>query len=648
MSAICGVYYNNVAGGFAEAEAMFNELGKHKFDASHSWQKENVFLGCHLLQIVPESYNEILPCCDPESSLVITADAIIDNRDELFKLLGIPKQAQNMADSLLILAAFKKWGVKCLEQLAGDFAFAIWDEKKQELFCARDQVGKRTFYYYHSHGTFAFCTLMKPLFNLSVIKKQLNDVYVADFLALPAVTGEVDPTITIYKDIYPLPPAHAMLINAEGKKQWQYWCVEQNNPIRYSSDAEYEEAFREVYTEAVRCRLRSIKPVGVYLSGGLDSSSVAAIAAKLNHKNEKIYGFTQVPMKGYVNWLPQRQIADESQYVKALAEFCGGIEANFVASEGISPFNEIDSKIRTLEQPYKTFENSYWMNEILRRAAAMGIGVMLDGQSGNATVSWGSWDAYTRYLLKSLRLKEYYKEKRMQSERRKGQVLRMILSDLYQYLPRRFRRYRYEAKGGENYFYTLSPINPAFMQAMQVEKRFARLGIDPLFLDKADSFVQRTKLLRPAGFSHLGAMETKAALDLGIVRRDPTRDKRLIEFCMNIPENQWVRGGNERCLIRRAMRGYLPDMIRLNTTVRGKQAADCMQRIAPQWEQITAEVAAIGKSELERKYLDINKIKNCLNENRGLDSSNGNNAAVRLMIRALIFTRFLRAEFGNE
>lgn len=646
MSAICGVYDKNAPGDFAEAEEMFHELGKHKFDTSNSWHDETVFLGCHLLQVVPESINEILPFYDPESSLVITADAIIDNRAELFRLLAIPAKAQDMADSLLILAAYKKWGVECPQKLAGDFAFAIWDKEKQALFCARDQVGKRTLYYYHSHDRLAFCTLIKPLFNLSVIKKQLNDVYVADFLALPTVIGEVDPTLTIYQDIYPLPPAHAMLVNADGKKHWQYWSINNNQPIRYSCDGEYEEAFREVFTEAVKCRLRSIKPVGVFLSGGLDSSSVAAIAAKF--KSDKIYGFTQVPMEGYKEWLSPRRIADESEYVKELAAFCGGLETAFIASEGISSLDEINYNIQAIEQPYKTFENSYWMNEILRRASAIGVGVMLDGQSGNATVSWGNWDAYIRYLLKSLQLKEYYRENRLLSEKTNAKLMRLIMNDLYQYVPHQIRKYRYESKGGENYFQTLSPINPEFMCSMQVESRFARLGIDPFFLKKGGSFEQRTKLLRPANFSHLGTMETKIPLDLGIVRRDPTRDKRLIEFCMNIPENQWVHSGNERRLIRRAMQGYLPDMVRLNTTVKGKQAADWIQRIVPQWETIIAEMATIGAGELERKYLDIARIKNLLHKNRVLDSGDGNNAEIRMMIRALIFTRFLRKEFGNE
>ncbi|MGE5458830.1 MAG: asparagine synthase-related protein, partial [Methanobacterium sp.] len=387
------------------------------------------------------------------------------------------------------------------------------------------------------------------------------------------------------------------------------------------------------------------KPVGVYLSGGLDSSSVAAIAARC--KDEKIYGFTQVPMADYKDWLSQRRIADEREYVKELAAFCVGIETTFVASEGISAWDEINCQMQAIEQPYKTFENSCWMNEILRQASAMGVGVMLDGQSGNATVSWGNWDAYIRYLLDSLHFMEYYREKRLLAEKRNAKLMRLILHDLYQYAPHQIKKYRYESRGGKNHFQALSPINFEFMRSMQVEARFTGLGVGPLFSDKGGSFAQRYRLLCPAVFSHLATMETKIPLDLGMVRRDPTRDKRLIEFCMNIPENQWVRGGYERRLIRQAMQGYLPDMIRLNTTIRGQQAADWMQRILPHWGQITAEIAGIGENDLARKYLDIDRIKNLLNNNRVLDCSKGNNADIRLLLRALIFTRFLRAEFGN-
>ena len=126
-----------------------------------------------------------------EASLVITADAIIDNRAELFEIFAIPVEEQNMPDCLLILEAYKKWGVKCPEYLIGDFAFAIWDKQKNELFCARDHVGKRSIYYYDSPDVFAFSTLIEPLFKIDGVNKRLNETYIADFLAITSVRHEL-------------------------------------------------------------------------------------------------------------------------------------------------------------------------------------------------------------------------------------------------------------------------------------------------------------------------------------------------------------------------------------------------------------------------------------------------------------------------
>ena len=136
------------------------------------------------------------------------------------------------------------------------------------------------------------------------------------------------------------------------------------------------------------------------------------------------------------------------------------------------------------------------------------------------------------------------------------------------------------------------------------------------------------------------------SLAYGMEMRDPTKDKRLIEFCFSLPQNQWARDGEDRRLIRRAMAGYMPDKVRLNSTVRGKQAADWMQRITPdEWAAAHAEMETIGDGELERKYLDVPRIKRILARNQTLspDDHEGHKSGVILLIRALIFTRFLRS-----
>lgn len=644
MGVICGICYKDKVANVREYEQVMLELGKYRFEKSGTFHEGSIILGCHQNCLTPESINEILPLEDDTGLLVITADAIIDNREELFTLLAVPKEKTNMPDSLVILEAYKKWGTACLDKLVGDFSFAIWDKKKQELFCARDHVGKRSFYYYNDKDVFAFSTLIKPLFQIEGINKELNETYIADFLAITGIRHEIGSDITLYENIYQLLPAHAMIVNRSAIRKWRYWELKKTKEIQFESDAEYEAAFRKVFTEAVRCRLRSIKRVGIMLSGGLDSGSVACVAAEeLKKRNEKLYSFTQVPMEGYKNWLPDNQLADEREYVEAICRFTGNIEPYYIASEGKSPITEINESIAIFEQPYKCLENIYWINDSNRTAASMGIGILLSGQSGNGTISWGNVNAYLTYLLKVRRFNIFFREIKAYSQLKKINPIKLCLSAMLNFMPYGIKKFIHKVRRGKDYKKFLSPIQPDFYAAMEIDKRFKKNNIDPLFLDHSDSFNQRSKMLSPAAFSHLGALETKISLAFGIEKRDPTRDKRVIEFCINLPEDQWVRDGNERRFIRCAMKGYMPDEVRLNTTVRGKQAADWCQRIMTEWNKTCEEIATIGKNELERKYLDIRKIKQFLSENKELKHNNDGSGGVRLLLRSLIFARFLRS-----
>lgn len=643
MSAICGIYRKNKNIDLTEADAVTNELGKYTFDKTGAYSEESIFLGCHLKQVTPESLNEILPYQDVEGNLVITADAIIDNRQELFELLEISEDKRALPDSLLILAAYKKWGVDCPTYLVGDFAFVIWDKQKQELFCVRDHVGKKVLYYYHSDDVFVFSTLMNPIFKVDGFKKSLNETYIADYLSITSVADEIVPDITIYEEILKLTPATAMSVSRTGIKRWQYWELKKTKEITFNTDKEYEEAFLEIYDEAVRCRLRSIKSVGIMLSGGLDSASVACLAAReLETKNEKLFSFTQVPMKNYIDYLPENKLADERAYVEEFCSVYKNIEPRYLSFEGEHALTGANDRIAMMEQPYKTVQNAYWLNGILKTASELDIGVMLDGQSGNATVSWGSFDAYLVYLLKSFKFKTYLREVKVYATAKNRKAGRIVLGNLFSFMPYGLRRLKYQCRNGNDYNQILCPVNPDLYKRMQVKKRFKKYKIDTLFINRGDSFDSRLKLLNPTGFSRLGAVESKQAIAYGIEKRDPTRDKRLIEFCINLPENQWVREGNERRFIRCAMEGILPDKLRLNTAVRGKQAADWIQRIIPEWEQISEEIENIGAFELEKKYLNIPKIKKCLEENKTLNHNNDGTDGVTLMMRALIFSRFLR------
>ena len=202
MSAIAGIVnFNKEPVKIEEIHSVMGALQKFPADDIQVWKNENVFFGCHAQWITPESIGEPLPFYDSERQCTITADAIIDNREELFESLQVDRdKRKTIPDSQLILLAYYKWGEESPKYLVGDFAFMIWDEREQKLFGARDFSGSRTLYYYQDQNRFAFCTIMKPLFTLPYIKKELNEEWFAEFLAITGMIDVVDARInSLYK-----------------------------------------------------------------------------------------------------------------------------------------------------------------------------------------------------------------------------------------------------------------------------------------------------------------------------------------------------------------------------------------------------------------------------------------------------------------
>ncbi|GAH07934.1 unnamed protein product, partial [marine sediment metagenome] len=152
--------------------------------------------------------HEQLPLVNARGDIVITADARIDNRVELIDILGLGgRYHSQIGDSELILAAYEKWGEECPARLLGDFAFAIWDGRRQILFCARDHFGVKPFCYYHRHGrVFVFASQVKALLTMRQVPHQINEGRIADYL-VGDLEG-IDKTSTYYQEVYKHPPAH--------------------------------------------------------------------------------------------------------------------------------------------------------------------------------------------------------------------------------------------------------------------------------------------------------------------------------------------------------------------------------------------------------------------------------------------------------
>lgn len=643
MSAITGIYHFDQEPIPVEHEhLLMSALQQFPADAIDTWRNEHVFLGCHAQHITPESLQERLPYYDKARQLVITADAIIDNREALFQMLQIEYgRRSEMTDSELILLAYDRWGEDALQHLVGDFAFMIWDMKKQRLFGARDFSGSRTLYYYHDHRRFAFCTVIQPLLSLPYTTKLLNEQWLAEYLTIVGMVDVVDASTTAYKDIAQLPPSHSITIEGGKVRLKRYCTLTAKERLKLGSNEEYVEAFQEVYQEAVTARLRTNRQVGAQLSGGLDSGSIVSFAVNaLQSSGKSVHSFSYIPPSDFEDFTPPYILTDERPFIQSIVQHVGGIKDSYVDFPGRDPYTEIDSFLNTMEMPYKFFENSFWLKGMFEKAQEANVGVLLNGGRGNLSISWGSAIDYYAMLLKRLQWFRLAQELHYYSQNVGGARLRRLPAVARTAFPIMDRLFPAAA----SYEYPLL-INPEFARRTDVFNKLKQHGMDQSgWFSSPNIFEQRKSHFEEV--FHWNASNTLAAklsLSYSLWKRDPTNDLRVIRFCLSLPEGQYVQNGLDRALIRRATKNLLPDKVRLNQSIRGVQGADWVHRILPHQSALLKELDEMGSDKAIFELLHGPTVQQGIAKVRsGLKPEDATDPVLKVLMRGLIVYRFLK------
>ncbi|CAM4183138.1 asparagine synthase (glutamine-hydrolyzing) [Paenibacillus endophyticus] len=644
MSAIVGISHLN-------HEPIAPQLGMHmleqlqQFPADHidAWYAESVFLGCHAQWITPESVGETMPYYDSSSCLAITADAIIDNRPELFEKLQVSTfDRKDMTDSALILLSYQKWGREVPKHLIGDFAFVIWDEHNRTWFGARDFSGSRTLYYAKTRNLFAFSTVIQPLLSIPGIDKQLNEQWMSEFLAIPITTEAVDLFTTVYKNIGQVPPSHSFTVCNGELKFSRYSTLVSERKLKLKSNEEYEEAFRDVFQTAVSSRLRTHRQVGANLSGGLDSGSVVSFAAKaLREQNKKLHTFSYVPLEDFHDWTPKSRIANERFNIQSTVNHVGNINEQYLNFPDKNPFTEIDEWLEIMETPYKFYENSYWVKGIYQQAHVQNLGVLLTGSRGNWTISWGPALDYQASLLRKLKLIQFAKESRLYSKElgvKQSRILPIVGKKAF-------------PKMAKLMFTNNEPelpdlINPEFARKTNVYERLQQHGYDFWGNPFQDVYEVRKKQFEMLYYWNItGTVGCKQSLRYSVWERDATNDLRVIRFCLSVPEEQFVQNGFDRSLVRRSTKNYLPEDIRLNQKVRGIQGADGLHRMLPSWDILIDELKHVVSDPIVSEYLNIKELKRALAAiEKNPRPENVFETNFRILMRSLIFRRFIKKQ----
>ena len=641
MSAIAGMLrWDGQPVEAADYGAMMQAMERYAADETGAWRDGPVFLGCRLRRITPESVFERMPLRDPDGRLTLVADAIIDNREELLDRLQVPRERRNRTtDGELILLAYRAWGHRAPNRLIGDFAFVIWDENERTLFAARDPFGNRTLYYHVNAGRLAFCTALTPLLALPDVKRELNEPWLAEFLAIAEMYESTDLQSTPYRNLYQVPPFHTMTVANGHVSLARYGTLEPAEPLRLRSDRDYEEAFRDVFGEAVRACTRTFRGVAATLSGGLDSGSVVGFAARaLREEGKPLLTYSYVPPRDFEDWTPSHTVADERPFIRATVRHVGNIQDRLLDFEGRSPLADVNEWLEILEAPYKFFENSLWLKGICEKAAEEGAGVLLTGARGNFTISWGPAVPYYAMLLRRLKWGRLARELKLFSANKGVRKVSLLSAIWRQVLP--FPAGRAKRDRGAEIPAML--LHPDFAARTGVFARLREGGTDA---DAADEplAIRREKLTNLAAANKNGAVATKLSLRYGLWERDPTGDLRVVRFCLAVPFEQFVRHGMDRALVRRATAQVLPDEVRLNFRVRGIQGADWVHRIRPDWPGLVRELLQLCADPVASGYLHVERIRSVLSGIGGdLRPDQAFRPELRMLMRGLIVYRFLK------
>lgn len=539
MSGICGIV--NRDGAPVDHELLQRMTAFMTFrgpDAQDTWLEGPIGFGHTLLRTTFESEQEHQPL-SLDGSVWITADARIDGQTELKKKLEA-KGRPNLAaanDTELILHAYHAWGEDCVSHLIGDFAFAIWDEPRQQLFCARDHFGVRPFFYAETGQGLVFSNTLNCVRQHPAVSDTLNDLSIADHLLFEFIQ---DPTATAFADIQRLAPAQYLVWSASGIHLKTYWTLPDAGGVRYRPAGDYVEHFQELLNAAVSDRLRSNR-VAVEMSGGLDSTAVTAVA--LAHLRSKGTAFE---LEAYT-MVFDHLFADPERHYADLAAKHMGIPIHYSVADDFKLFESGEHTEMHRPEPFHC-PVTEMETCTMAAAARMGHRVVLTGWDGDSLLNespkpYFHWLFRQRHFLRlivgvtryaawqrrivPLSFWDWLKQRRSTLKTTMPEYPNWLNPELERRLGLRARFEQVKRSTAPEH-----PIRPAAYRAFD-----SLIGMSS-FLDFCDAGVNH----RPLEFRH------------------PLMDLRLLDYCLSLPPFPWCV---KKEILRAAVRGRLPEEVRL-------------------------------------------------------------------------------------
>ena len=592
----------------ATAERLLSVITPFGKDAQNSWDGRGVLLMRSLMRTTPEDRLDRQPVVSPESGRVTVFDGRLDNREELAAALELETaRLRLMADSDLVALAMDAWREGAFDRFLGDFALANWDPKARKLLLARDVVGYRPILWHCGQDFFAFGSLPKALFTIPGVPRSLREDALHDYLCLMPT----EPQATLFESIYRLEAGQYLVLDGNKPTVHRYHRFGSEKILRLKDPQEYVDGLAEQLEHAVGRRLRATGPIASELSSGFDSSTITAIAARqLEKSGQRLLAVTGVLPESKRNGpVPPGRHRDESKGAKALASMYANIDHLLVESSIRSPLQGLHERIERTDRPVLNPCNLAWMEDMWAAARERGARVLLNGVQGNLTISHDGRPLLQRLLMQG-RGFAWLGVVRAMKRRYPHVPWRWFIEfSLAPYLPTMLWAAYQRRTGSTLRLRQYSAISSAMKSQFDTERRARKLGHDLMYRGTPNGVQYRTAPLYSIELS-------ETFLDLneqGLDSRSPAMDRRLVEYCLSVPEGIYLRDGQPQWLIRELGKQLLPQEILAQKT-RGYQAADWFDSATAARDELSVELEKFRQHDSVGQYLDLEEMERLLDD----------------------------------
>jgi asparagine synthase (glutamine-hydrolysing) len=484
----------------------------------------SIGLAFRRLAIIDLSDEGSQPMTNEDGTLWLVFNGEIYNHPELREeLVSKGHRFHSHSDTEVILHAYEEWGDACLNRFNGMWAFALWDGRQQRLFCARDRLGIKPFYYTQAGGSFLFASEIKALLAHPDSGTRPDDLTLGTYLAWGVLDHSAK---TMFAGISQLEPAHAMVVTAAGpQKPFRYWDVKVNPAIRsYSPDNGAAARLLAILRDATRIHLRSDVAVGTCLSGGIDSSTLTVLINEL--VRDEATASVGARQKTFSAVFRDKRF-DESRYIDEIVA-ATGVDAHRVEPAPGQVWDDIDRLVYIQDEPFGSL--SIYAQYCVMRLAHEDVKVVLDGQGADELLAGylAYQGSYLGTLIRTFHWRTALREL-AGSLRHHGGFFR---SSVRQILERKKRR------------------NLLKCTAEKIQRYSGRLDL---------------VLHRELASTNLPALlhyEDRNAMAFSIESRVPFLDYRFVEYVASLPLDQKIRGGVTKTVLRTAIKGIVPESIR--------------------------------------------------------------------------------------